>query len=82
MSWYIAFVALKQVLVEYSRYLDEVRSPYKVAPPTREGVHRDTAGQSATNAVTEGARVRRVAFSGRQLEPPREEDEDSLNSAL
>ncbi len=69
--------------MEYSNYLDEVRSPYKVpsAAAHVHGVARQPAGLAPSAGPGLATPLRAMATqaqSGRhvQLEPPREEDEE------
>ena len=65
--------------MEYSNYLDEVRSPYKV-PSAAAHVARQPAGLASSPALgAAGPAARQMAAAQNryvQLEPPREEDED------
>ena len=68
--------------MEYSNYLDEVRSPYKV-PSAAAHVHsvaRQPAGLASSPVLgVAGPAARQMAAAQNrhvQLEPPREEDED------
>lgn len=62
--------------MEYSNYLDEVRSPYKLAPAAAHG--HGIARQPALISPGTGATGPLVTHNSRhvQLEPPREEDEE------
>lgn len=68
--------------MEYSNYLDEVRSPYKVpsAAAYVHGVARQPVGLTSSPALgAAGPAARQMAAAQSrhvQLEPPREEDED------
>ena len=68
--------------MEYSNYLDEVRSPYKVpsAAAHVHGVARQPAGLASSPGLgAAGPAARQIAAAQSrhvQLEPPREEDED------
>ncbi len=67
--------------MEYSNYLDEVRSPYKVASAAAHG--HGVARQPALASPGIGASRPMAVHSSRhvQLEPPREEDEEEVDSS-
>ena len=65
--------------MEYSNYLDEVRSPYKVASVTAHGHSVARQPALASSGPVTGAGPMAAAHSSHrhvQLQPPREEDEE------